>query len=65
VPLLTMQNATNITIERHRYPPLSSTPAAPGAANTSTFLAHCFGRASTKAALGRLRLTTRSPLARR
>ena len=25
--------------------PLSSTPAAPGAANTSTFFIHCLGRA--------------------
>jgi hypothetical protein len=31
---------------------VSSTPAAPGAANTRTFLTHCFGRARRSSAIG-------------
>src|SRR5262245_15929639 len=37
--------ATNATSVRASGPGSVSTPAAPGAANTRTFLTHCFGRA--------------------
>ena len=40
-------NAISASIMSWRW---VSTPAAPGAANTSTFLAHCLGRASTSSA---------------
>ena len=44
VPLAARQNATNASDARTRLGPSSSTPAAPGAANTSTFFSHCLGR---------------------
>ena len=48
VPLAARQNATNAIIVRPSWSGSVSTPAAPGAANTSTFFTHCFGRASRR-----------------
>ena len=70
-----MQNATNITTVGTTKSALSSTPAAPGAANTSTFFTHCRGRACFSSDRPRpgdvaagcaveVALTTRIPLAR-
>ena len=46
VPLAARQKAANAIIVRPSWSGSVSTPAAPGAANTSTFFIHCFGRAS-------------------
>ena len=40
------QNATNATAASARTPLLATTPAAKGAASTSTFFTHCRGRAA-------------------
>jgi hypothetical protein len=44
MPLAAKQNDTKAMKVIPSSRPLSSTPAAPGAAKTRTFLSHCFGR---------------------
>ena len=48
VPLAARQKAANAINVRPSWSGSVSTPAAPGAANTSTFFTHCFGRASRR-----------------
>ena len=50
MPLAARHMATNATSVRPSGPGSVSTPAAPGAANTSTFLTHCLGRAVRQSA---------------
>ena len=52
VPLATRQKQTNAIAVSLAASGSVSTPAAPGAATTSTFLIHCFGRASRSSAIG-------------
>src|ERR1700722_20133903 len=64
VLLATRQKHTNATPVRKRGRPCVSTPAAPGAATTSTFLSHCFGRASRRSAGVRRSRSAKSSLGR-
>ena len=50
MPLAARQKPTNATSVCRRASRWSSTPAAAGAANTSTFFVHCLGRAVRMAA---------------